>query len=1039
MAEARAERDPIDVVAAEFSERLRRGELPSITEYVIKHPELESDLRELLPTIANMERVKAERKRLVRGGSPLSTKRPKQLGEFRIIREIGRGGMAVVYEAEQQTLRRRVAVKVLPQLGPLDSKALDRFQREARTAANLHHTNIVSVLGVGQQDDVHYIVMPLIHGIGLDELVAALQDAPDEAVPILSPASQGVCRDVRPDSDAPSLVERLIDAKFQNDEMTPPVDEAPVETRSHGESTDSHSAKPLTQSLSIEERLEEHGTANSADACEVAPVPPGPSTPNCSWHAPPAYWRLVAEVGTQAAAALQHAHTQNVLHRDIKPANLLIDAHGRVWIADFGLAKAEGDELTRTGAVGGTLRYIAPERFRGQGDGRSDVYSLGLTLYELATRKAAFADEDRSKLLWRITHERPVALRKCQPGIPPDLETIVLKSIARDPDDRYQSAGDLAADLRRFLEDRPIRARRAGSIERFRRWTRRNPVVAGLTLAVFVLLLLVASLTATAYVRVTMANQAISDALTGETKQRERAEATSTLALQVLDRIYTRLAPTDLVGLSEMTIQDSDGEAITVPLQPVLTEETAALLEELLVFYDRLAEEGASGTQLREETAKANFRIGTIRRRLGRSEQAEKAYRAALAIYQELGRNAAAETDFGPEIASVQNELGELLRKSSRPEEAYQAHKAALEMLESSAAQTSATSPIRYQLARTYYFLGMLSYGRVAEGLPAHEHEPGPPGQEEPPAEHARPHPLGFEPPFEPAFGPEGPPGPPFGWEHAFPRPPRVEPPTPVSPSQGDAYFARAIEILTQMDNDSPSSPEVRHLLARCYRDRVAWRPLNEETLTQIDQATSLLEKLVKDYPGISDYVYDLAEAYGAIDVRGPNLTPETAITAEDRLRTALKYCRELVASHPEVPIYVTSQIHLHHKLAEVLKRFGVDEEAQEHLQEALSLQSTLCQRFPKVRGYRIWKAVFQQSLGGLLQENGSEEEALTLIEQSIETLQPLVDVPGKSGLERVLLIRGYLDSADLLRRKGEHELARLALEKAQDLRRRAH
>src|SRR5262249_30373479 len=201
------------------------------------------------------------------------------------------------------------------------------------------------------------------------------------------------------------------------------------------------------------------------------------------------YYRSVAQVGIQVAEALAYAHHQGVLHRDVKPANLLLDTRGTVWVTDFGLAKGEGaDQLTSPGDIVGTIRYMAPERFHGQGDQRSDVFSLGLTLYELATLRPAFSASERAQLIERMLHQDPPRPSKVSAHFPRDLETIILKAIAKDPGQRYVSAAELAEDLRRYLADRPIRARRSTVWEKVWRWCRRNPVVAGLSAAVLFLL-----------------------------------------------------------------------------------------------------------------------------------------------------------------------------------------------------------------------------------------------------------------------------------------------------------------------------------------------------------------------------------------------------------------------------------------------------------------------------------------------------------------------------------------------------------------------
>jgi hypothetical protein len=196
------------------------------------------------------------------------------------------------------------------------------------------------------------------------------------------------------------------------------------------------------------------------------------------------YYRAVARLGVQVAEALAHAHGQGVLHRDIKPSNLLLDIAGHVWVTDFGLAKLEGAEgPTRTGDIVGTLRYMAPERFEGWSDRRSDLYGLGMTLYELLTLRPAFEAPTRARLIEQVIHDPPPAPRKYDHRIPRDLETVVLKAIAKESGERYATAEALKSDLENFLADRPIVARRSSPPERAWRWCRRNKAAAGLLAA----------------------------------------------------------------------------------------------------------------------------------------------------------------------------------------------------------------------------------------------------------------------------------------------------------------------------------------------------------------------------------------------------------------------------------------------------------------------------------------------------------------------------------------------------------------------------
>src|SRR5262249_8251117 len=189
-------------------------------------------------------------------------------------------------------------------------------------------------------------------------------------------------------------------------------------------------------------------------------------------------FRTIAQIGIQAAEALDYAHQVGIVHRDIKPANLLLDSQGHVWITDFGLARSHSDQgLTLTGDLVGTLRYMSPEQALGQRslvDHRSDVYSLGVTLYEALTLKAAYPAEHREELLAEIARGEPVPPRRVDPAIPVELETIVLSAMAPEPEQRYARAQEFADDLRRFLESQPIRARRPTLRQRVRRWAQKR-------------------------------------------------------------------------------------------------------------------------------------------------------------------------------------------------------------------------------------------------------------------------------------------------------------------------------------------------------------------------------------------------------------------------------------------------------------------------------------------------------------------------------------------------------------------------------------
>jgi serine/threonine protein kinase/WD40 repeat protein len=464
-------------LAEEFLDRYRKGQRPPLREYIERHPELADEIRAVFPAMAMMENIALADESLegdATGDMPV--RRPpllEQLGDYRIVREVGRGGMGVVYEAEQVSLGRHVALKLLPPQMLRDAKTRRRFEREARAAAKLHHTNIVPVFGVGEQGETPYYVMQFIQGQGLDVVLEELkrlraggQDIPPGA------ALSTVGRDVTAADVALSLLTGRYDAHA--------TDPPGVNGQALAETAAGGSEPALSGSDS--------GHRSSLSSSSLAL--PGDQARRRARRQ--TYWQGVAGIGVQVADALAYAHAQGIVHRDIKPSNLLLDDRGIVWVTDFGLAKTDDQQnLTHTGDILGTLRYMPPEAFGGKVDSRGDVYALGLTLYEMLAFRPAFDEKDRGRLVKQVTGEAPPPVRRLNREVPRDLETIVQKAIEREPSHRYASASELGDDLRRFVDDEPIRARRASYPERLARWGRRNPALAALSGAVGVLMLAV--------------------------------------------------------------------------------------------------------------------------------------------------------------------------------------------------------------------------------------------------------------------------------------------------------------------------------------------------------------------------------------------------------------------------------------------------------------------------------------------------------------------------------------------------------------------
>ena len=428
-------------VLDDYLAAIESGEAIDPEALIAAHPEIADRLRACLSVLRVASRVEVGADL----GAAIDPSVDARLGDFRILRMIGRGGMGIVFEAEQLSLHRRVALKVLPFAAALDPQQLRRFQIEAQAAAQLHHTNIVPIFSVGCERGVHYYAMQFIEGQSLASLIDDLRRLSQSESP-----STASCA---------SLALEVASGRL---DPSPALSPCPLEQRV----TEGRLCGTESSPRPVGERIAEgwvrgirDGRRSPDPACPVV-LPDSTRTP--------AYFRTIAHLGQQAAEALDCAHRLGIIHRDIKPANLLVDVHGNLWITDFGLARMQADSsLTMTGDVLGTLRYMSPEQAsarRGIVDHRTDVYSLGATLYELLTLRPACDGRDRAEVLHRIAFGDPRPPRSDNPFIPRDLETIVLKALAKDVSSRYPTAHDLADDLRRFLEDRTIQARRPSSL-----------------------------------------------------------------------------------------------------------------------------------------------------------------------------------------------------------------------------------------------------------------------------------------------------------------------------------------------------------------------------------------------------------------------------------------------------------------------------------------------------------------------------------------------------------------------------------------------
>jgi len=345
---------------------------------------------------------------------------------YRILGLLGQGGMGIVYRAVQAKLNRTVALKVLPAImGAGNPNAVARFRREAMAAARLHHTHIIPIHDFGESRDAYYYAMDLIVGQPLNVLIRRL-------------TAQNAA------SASPT---RLAEMLVEGSREISPIDREELASRSSADDSSTNVGSGST------------GRGR-------------------------AYYQQVARWMADAADALHYAHGQGIIHRDIKPANLILSHDGRIMIADFGLAKTVDEaSVTMTGALLGSLRYVSPEQAmagRVRVDHRTDIYSLGATLYELLCFQPAFPGSDEKEILGAIIARDPATPRKIAPTVPSELDTICMKTLEKSPEARYATARALGEDLRRYIQDLPITAKRPGIAKRVGKFVRRRkaPVIA---------------------------------------------------------------------------------------------------------------------------------------------------------------------------------------------------------------------------------------------------------------------------------------------------------------------------------------------------------------------------------------------------------------------------------------------------------------------------------------------------------------------------------------------------------------------------------
>ncbi len=803
----------IDVLVSDFLARYRDGDRPTIEEYARRHPTISRDILRVFPLMLSVEKVKFDRQQSSDGSATLAGRVLTRVGDFSLIREIGRGGMGIVYEAEQESLGRRVAIKILPKQSLLDDQALDRFHREAKTAAAMHHSNIVPIFGTGESDGTHFLVMQLIRGEALDK--------------------------------------RLI-----------------------------RDGQPFSFSE-------------------------------------------VARVGVQIADALAYAHENRVLHRDVKPANILIEESGVAQITDFGLASNADIDTTNSRTLSGSLRYMAPERFRGRTDHRSDLYSLGLTLYEMLARQPAFMETDPHRLIHSIGNTEPKALRLIQATLPLDLETIVLKAINPEPSQRYQSMSELRDDLQRFFSDEPILARRASSTERAWRWCRKNPKLAATTGFSLSMLVTTTIVSTASLLFTSQANRRTLSAL-------KHSEETVNLALQSLDGVVN-VVSTPLNPNSSHLIRNENSSPFE-PFPPELSmmpsPSSAMVLERIQPLYERLSQQAPTRPDIILQMTDASFQLAYLQQQLGRSQDAMKTLQHSIDLLNDRGEaTQLTESDKQVRLARLHNNLGEYasveldFRKADK----------------------------EFELAVTAATLGS-------------------PENEEALVELARAHlQIGDLPPQR--------------------RREEAASAVKLADAMLHLDTAKQLlEQLRSTEGKSPPE-SVETLYAKTYlalsRRATDYRVRRDYFAIAISELRAILERSPKNQL----IRFELVQALSDVDVRRGAPPPRERKEATTRMWQALDELKPLRRMDSNASIYSIAELHIWHKLSSIAAINRSMEDAVEYIRNAIDIQSSLVDALPNKMSYRCWRALLLRSQAEIYRQQSDFISASKSIDAAMKDL----------------------------------------------------
>jgi tetratricopeptide (TPR) repeat protein len=930
MTESARSEDRFSALADEFIQHKRLGQNPSIESYAAAHPDLADEIRLAFPALLMIDDLKPS------SGDPTGDfdaasvvvlgAKLERLGDFRVLREAGRGGMGVVYEAEQESLGRRVALKVLAAHAVPDPAQVKRFEREARAAAQLHHTNIVPVFGVGEQNGLHYYAMQFIAGLGLDAVIDAVKRLRHATRTAVAPAPPDFLEG--PDGSAPTA------AAIARSLVTEAFTAAPPARVNPSTIEPARPAEPGVAVPSPRPGAESHSFSSEA-ALGASGISSGSGSDS-------QYWRSVARVGLQVARALEYAHNQGILHRDIKPANLLLDCQGTVWVADFGLAKAvEGEDLTHTGDIVGTIRYMAPERFQGRCDARSDIYALGLTLYEMLGLAPAFEQKSRQALIRQVMEEEPPRLRKLDPSIPRDLETVIHKAIARDPAARYATAGALADDLSLFLDNKPVRARDIGMLERSWKWARRRPAIASLLGGLVVAVL--AGLTA-----VTWQWRAAVTARDEARMARDEARGNLKVAGKAVDTFFTTVSEEYLLN------------------EPGMYLLRKKLLMLALPYYQDFASRGSDDPALRVALANAYLNWGTITGEIDKKKESRTILHTAVNHFRDLSRTDPTNLEVQRGLARSYHTLALQSLLGDYNGEGLEEARRAAELWAVVVHARPNDPEARRLLGRSYDLAGIFCSGNDPNASRLY---------------------------FEKAIDvlTEA--------RKDLPSDAQIQQRLAVAlsnlsalhstrgdPGRAALSVGSALEILRRLHDANPSSTVLQKDLARTIRNRGQFRLLFGSLLgagDDLEEATSVALSLVKRNPEVNEYRHILGEAYTYLgQVRAEQ---NRTWRAKELLSQAIVWQEELLEQHPNMVQNTLTLIESRTTLATVERESGRIDDARRSFGDSLPRMKKQFEALADRTNRRIY---FQASLESTLIELSRPGDAAAKLSPLVEVLR---------------------------------------------------